>query len=493
MSYCIIFSILITFATTLTITFKKRIEETMPISTVCIILIIFLAGLLDNLKIGAILVQILTIIQLIFILITILKKDKNGIKEILGRILTPGLLIYTALFIVNVIINKGRIFEDYDEFNHWAVIIKNMFIYNTYGTNPETIVRFNEYPPFTAIFQYLTNTSGLGLAVLSLIIILVKIIIDRKKDKTKFKSNIKSLIVVCIITAVITSMWYIKVNNAEKRWDFSKYVETQENQKSSSEILKNFVTAVFMRQDITTKKLTVFSVTVLLIGLQIYSIKKIKNKNFNYYAIAMLISIPIYLISLAITYMTIFEKMEGSMLTCFDRYTSTILLATLCFNAFALFDIKTKFSIEFIVIARIIIALMPLDNIHIQYVRGKNYIRTSNTNRDIYTKIENYKDKLTADDKILYMAGDKANMEYLRAMNEYVMMPVRIKNMVSGNYESAEKFEKVIERYDYVFVYRTNQDTIDNIKACFEDGEIERDTLYKVVKNNKTVRLVPEQ
>lgn len=75
-------------------------------------------------KIGAILVQILTIIQLIFILITILKKDKNGIKEILGRILTPGLLIYTVLFIVNVIINKGRIFEDYDEFNHWAVIIK---------------------------------------------------------------------------------------------------------------------------------------------------------------------------------------------------------------------------------------------------------------------------------------------------------------------------------------------------------------------------------
>ena len=371
-------------------------------------------------------------------------------------------------------------------------ILGIMFAYTIYSAYKDDSKIFKSLKILSGeIMLCLTKTSGLGLAVLSLIIILVKILIDRKKDKTEFKSNIKSLIVVCIITAVITSMWYIKVNNSEKRWDFSKYVETQENQKSSSEILKNFVTAVFMRQDITTKKLTVFSVTVLLIGLQIYSIKKIKNKSFNYYAIAMLISIPIYLISLAITYMTIFEKMEGSMLTCFDRYTSTILLATLCFNAFALFDIKTKFSIEFIVIASIIIALMPLDNIHIQYVRGKNYIRTSNTNRDIYTKIENYKDKLTADDKILYMAGDKANMEYLRAMNEYVMMPIRIKNMVSGNYESAEKFEKVIERYDYVFVYRTNQDTIDNIKACFEDEEIERDTLYKVVKNNKTVRLVP--
>lgn len=591
MSYCIIFSILITFATMLSITFKKRIEETMPISTVGIILLIFLAGLLDNLKIGAIIVQILTIIQLIFLLVTILKKDKDGIKEILGRILTPGLLIYTLLFIVNVIINQGRIFEDYDEFNHWAVIIKNMFIYNTYGTNPETIVRFNEYPPFTAVFQYLflavqkvysedtviiaqnvlylsiiipitkkikwdksalkiltaipliifmpmilyknfflnilvdgilgimfaytiysayeddssifktlkilagtimlclTKTSGLGLAVLALIIILIKIIIDRKKDKSKFKSSIKSLIVICVITAILTSIWYIKVNNAQKRWDFSKYVNEEEDRQNSSDILKSFTMSVFMRQDITTKQLTVFAVMILLIGLQIYSIKKVKNKNFTYYAIAMLVSIPIYLISLAITYMTIFENIEGTMLTCFDRYTSTILLATLCFNAFAMFDIKTKFSVELIVIASIIITLMPIDNIYTQYIRGKNYVKTSNTNRDIYTKIEKYKDKLNANDKILYMAGDKANIEYLKAMNEYVMMPVKIQNMISGNYESAEKFKKVIERYDYVFVYRTNTDTVDNIKECFEGGKIQRDTLYRVAKNNETIEL----
>lgn len=591
MSYCIIFSILITFATMLSIIFKKRIEETMPISTVGIILLIFLAGLLDNLKIGAIIVQILTIIQLIFILVTILKKDKDGIKEILGRILTPGLLIYTLLFIVNVIINQGRIFEDYDEFNHWAVIIKNMFIYNTYGTNPETIVRFNEYPPFTAVFQYLflavqkvysedtviiaqnvlylsiiipitkkikwdksalkiltaipliifmpmilyknfflnilvdgilgimfaytiysayeddssifktlkilagiimlclTKTSGLGLAVLALIIILIKIIIDRKKDKSKFKSSIKSLIVICVITAILTSIWYIKVNNSQKRWDFSKYVNAEEDRQNSSDILKSFTMSVFMRQDITTKQLTVFAVMILLIGLQIYSIKKVKNKNFTYYAIAMLVSIPIYLISLAITYMTIFENIEGTMLTCFDRYTSTILLATLCFNAFAMFDIKTKFSVELIVIASIIITLMPIDNIYTQYIRGKNYVKTSNTNRDIYTKIEKYKDKLNANDKILYMAGDKANIEYLKAMNEYVMMPVKIQNMISGNYESAEKFKKVIKRYDYVFVYRTNTDTVDNIKECFEGGKVQRDTLYRVVKNNETIEL----
>lgn len=593
MSYFIIFSILITFAATLSIILKKRIEEALPISIVSIVLIIFLAGLVDNLKIGAKIVQILTIIQLLFILTTVIKKDKKEIKEILGRILTPGLLIYTLLFIINILINQGRIFEDYDEFNHWAVIIKNMFIYNTYGTNTESIVKFNEYPPFTAVFQYLflaiqkvyredtviiaqnvlylsiiipiaknikwdksalkiltaipliifmpmilyenfylnilvdgilgimfaytiyseyeddnlifktlkilsggimlclTKTSGLGLAVLALIIILIKIIIDRKKDKNSFKSNIKSLFVICIIISIITSMWYIKVNNAEKRWDFSKYVDTEENHQDSLNILKSFGMSVFMRQDITTKQLTVFAVTVLLICLQLYSMKKIKNKNFNYYANAMLISIPIYLISLAVTYMTIFENIEGTMLTCFDRYTSTILLAVLCFYSFSLFNVKTKFSTELIVIASVIITLMPLDNINTQYVRGKNYIKTSNTNRDIYTKIEKYKDKLNANDRILYLAGNKANIEYLKAMNEYVMMPVKIKNMQSGNYESIDRFEKVLEGYDYVFVYRTNADTVDNIKGCFKDGKVQRDTLYKVIKNNEKLELEP--
>ena len=30
-----------------------------------------------------------------------------------------------------------------------------MFLYNCFGTNEQSVVRFNEYPPFTALFQYL--------------------------------------------------------------------------------------------------------------------------------------------------------------------------------------------------------------------------------------------------------------------------------------------------------------------------------------------------
>lgn len=154
MEFLYVFFILFITSITLTIVFKKRIEQVIPISVLEIILIIYIMGLFDNLSLGVLIICISTLIQLIFIALYLRKQTKE-IKTIVKRIVTPGLAIYIGLFIISIILNKGRIFEDYDEYNHWGIIIKNMFLYNTYGTNPESIVAFNDYPPFTAIFQYL--------------------------------------------------------------------------------------------------------------------------------------------------------------------------------------------------------------------------------------------------------------------------------------------------------------------------------------------------
>lgn len=150
MGYLLIYFIIIIYATTLTIILKKKIEEVMPIGIVAIILIIFLSGLLDNLQIGIIVIEALTVVQVIFILIMLIKNS----KEVAFRILTPGLAVYSILFLLNILINKNRILENYDEFNHWAVAAKNLFMFHSF-TDEESVVRFNEYPPFTAIFQYL--------------------------------------------------------------------------------------------------------------------------------------------------------------------------------------------------------------------------------------------------------------------------------------------------------------------------------------------------
>lgn len=83
----------------LTITLKKKIDETLPISIVEIILIIYVFGIFDKLEIGIKVIQIITIIQLIVILIILLKKNKEDIKMIVKKIVTPRVnFIYNFIY-----------------------------------------------------------------------------------------------------------------------------------------------------------------------------------------------------------------------------------------------------------------------------------------------------------------------------------------------------------------------------------------------------------
>lgn len=215
MVYLVTFLIILMFSACLSILFKKKIEEVMPISIVEIILIIFLAGLFDHLEIGLVIVEILMIVQSIAILTFTWYKARKGkieeIKKSIKNIITPGLFVYMALFAINIIINQGRILEDYDEFTHWGVIIKNMFMYNTYGTNPESVVRFNEYPPFTAVFQYfflgIQKVYREDTIIIAQNVLYLSIIIPLTRTIT-WKKNLKKLLMIIPIIIFIPMIFY---------------------------------------------------------------------------------------------------------------------------------------------------------------------------------------------------------------------------------------------------------------------------------------------
>ena len=148
-------------------------------------------------------------IATIFNIVHILKsKDK---KEIGQLILTPGLFTYIALFLVFILINKGRIFEDYDEFNHWALIIKNMYMYNGYGTVENSIVTFNEYPPFTAVFQYIwLNIKGQyseDVIIIAQNIMYLSVIIPICKN-ADFDKKFKNLLLIVPIILICPLVFY---------------------------------------------------------------------------------------------------------------------------------------------------------------------------------------------------------------------------------------------------------------------------------------------
>jgi len=107
--------------------------------------------------------------------------------------------------------NKGRIFEDYDEYNHWGIMIKNMFLYNTYGTNPESIVVFNDYPPLTSIFQYLfIQIKGIyaeDVIIIAQNILYFSMMIPITKNIT-WKKDVKRIVLSTIIILFLPIIFY---------------------------------------------------------------------------------------------------------------------------------------------------------------------------------------------------------------------------------------------------------------------------------------------
>lgn len=599
MGYIVIISIILIYSAMQTITFKKRIEQTIPISIVEIILTVYIAGIFNNLKIGITIIEIMAGIQLAIILFIMCKaKSKEKVIEILERIVTPGVLVYIILCGIFIYINKDRIFLDYDEFTHWGVIVKNMFMYNTYGTNSESIVRFNEYPPLTAIFQYiflsikniysedmiitaqnilylsiiipitqkitwskkitqlilvvpcilaipiifyknfyldilvdgilgimfattlfyefereenqnfkyikifsgiimlcLTKTSGICLAILLIAILIIKTLIDRNKESTNFKKDIIKICAIIMFATILTTIWYIKVKNTTKRWDFNQYVETNnKTQEQMQQVATTFIQAIFRKQEITEKEFTLFSVFLVLICTNMYLRKKQMQENYKYYSNAMLLSVVIYIIFLLITYMTIFDISEASILTCFDRYISTILLATTMFQALVLCNLEPKINTQkIVVIIAILICLLPQKNIQERYLNKKTHIEMATTKRDVYTKLRRYRRVLNKESSILYLAGSKQSDKVLASINQYEIMPIRITKSMIGEFYDAEAFKQILNNgnYTHVYIYRMRNETKEKIKSLFKNN-VANDILYKVIKENGEVSLEKE-
>lgn len=523
------------------------------------------------------------------------KKEIEPIKEAIKRIVTPGLFVYMALFAVNVIINQGRILEDYDEFNHWGLIVKNMFLYNTYGTNAESVVLFNEYPPFTAIFQYfflsiqkiyqedtliiaqnvlylsiiipitrtitwrtnlkklwmiipiivflpmifyenffleilvdgllgimfaylifaafdkeedlkfkmlkiftglimlcLTKTTGIGLAVIGIGMIFIRNVIDRKKKLPNSKKESKVICISIILTILFTSLWYIKVSREQdKRWDFTKYFQVEETMQGQQEkITESFWYSILNKNEITEKNLTVSGICLLLIAIFFCTRKWVKNETYHYYGIAFIIAVALYYIGTWITYITIFDVSEAMSLASFARYTSLILLSYSVFlaNVFVEEEVTNQIRTVFTVIA-ILFVLLPISNIEEKYIDVKAHMDMANMNRDIYTKLRYQKDKLEVDDQLLFLTRPQDQIEFLKSLNEYEIMPICIKEARITSFRTIEDFENLVKNYTHIYIYRMEKEKKELIKDIFENNYVGDDCLYRVTYENEQVKL----
>lgn len=131
---------------------KKRFEELLPITCAGIVLLLFLTGIFGVLKLGVSLVLLISFFLWILSLIWILRKKEW--KVFLKYFLTPGCLVFVVLYFLLSILNRDMMVYEWDEFSHWADIVKVMVNIDDFGTNPNSGSLFASYPPGMALFQY---------------------------------------------------------------------------------------------------------------------------------------------------------------------------------------------------------------------------------------------------------------------------------------------------------------------------------------------------
>ena len=145
-----IFAVLCLGAAAMSLVFNKKIEETLSLWIFFIIFILYFSGICYSLKKGMNVIIAITVISLIFCFYSIFK-DK---KKFIGNILTPGFSMFIVFFALAWWAQRGRMLSHWDEFSHWGIVVKNMYIFNALSNHAESTVIFKSYPPATALLEY---------------------------------------------------------------------------------------------------------------------------------------------------------------------------------------------------------------------------------------------------------------------------------------------------------------------------------------------------
>ena len=134
----------------------RTFEELLPISSMGIILILFIFGMFNGLAVGATLVAAGAACLYAY---TVYWVVKNGgiatLKKSIFNLITPGSVVFVILSAIIAYCNKGRLATKTDEFSHWLDTVVIMSSIDRFGTAPNSTAVFPSYPPAMSLFQYL--------------------------------------------------------------------------------------------------------------------------------------------------------------------------------------------------------------------------------------------------------------------------------------------------------------------------------------------------
>ena len=136
--------------------FNKKIEYVIPITTAATSFILYLFSYL-NIRFVGIFFIMLVLVSLIAISIYRKLHDHKPIKQVFQ---SAGLIYFVVMIVFTYIIARGFVFSSWDEFSHWGLVLKNIFMSNNFGNLSDSTTFFQSYPPGVSLFlSYFTNFS----------------------------------------------------------------------------------------------------------------------------------------------------------------------------------------------------------------------------------------------------------------------------------------------------------------------------------------------
>lgn len=127
----------------------KKFEETIAMALITVGMILYLAGVVENLHAGIIIVLVFSVIS--FLIAVYLFNRKKATYE---ELLSPGLLIYVLLAGFIVLNAYDLYLAKWDEYSHWGIAVKDMYYFSCFGKHINSTLLLPRYFPFATLIEY---------------------------------------------------------------------------------------------------------------------------------------------------------------------------------------------------------------------------------------------------------------------------------------------------------------------------------------------------
>jgi len=145
-------SMLLATSTAISIGFRRKFEETISVTCFLFIIILYITGLFGSLSSGVYACIAVSIVSLAFCGFYAIKNKRCFLQ----RIISPAFICFIIVVLLICVVHHRRVFTLWDEFSHWGLVTKNMYMLDSFGNNPSSTTYFTGYPPATSLFQYLS-------------------------------------------------------------------------------------------------------------------------------------------------------------------------------------------------------------------------------------------------------------------------------------------------------------------------------------------------